>query len=122
MQYQVTIRFGILKNIENFYTRISALKKGDKVIIRSSRGVEIGEVVSQQQKINGETYTASIGEVLYKVTEEDKKKQQKIEEEIIPSELNFCKKKVKEHNLPMKIASAEHLFGSKKIIFYFLAK
>jgi cell fate regulator YaaT (PSP1 superfamily) len=122
MQHQVTIRYGILRNIENVYTPTPALRKGDKVVIRSSRGVELGEVVSQPQEIDDKAVVQNMGEVLYKVTEEDKKKQKEIEEEIIPSEFSLCQKKIKEHNLPMKLASVEHLFGSKKIIFYFLAK
>ncbi|MFQ5712450.1 MAG: stage 0 sporulation family protein [Candidatus Scalinduaceae bacterium] len=122
MQHQVTIRYGILRNIENVYTPTPTLRKGDKVVIRSSRGVELGEVVSQPQEIDDKTVVQNMGEVLYKVTEEDKKKQKEIEEEIIPSEFSLCQKKIKEHNLPMKLASVEHLFGSKKIIFYFLAK
>jgi cell fate regulator YaaT (PSP1 superfamily) len=116
------IRYGILKNIGNFTTRISALRKGDEVIIRTSRGIEFGEVVSLQQEKNGEAGSTNLGEVLSKVSEDDKKKQQEIEEELVPSEYRFCKKKIKEHNLPMKLAKVEHLFGSKKIIFYFLAK
>ncbi len=122
MQHQVTIRYGILRNIENVYTPTPSLKKGDKVVIRSPRGVELGEVVSQPQEIDDKAAMQNKGEVLYKVTEEDKKKQKEIEEETIPSEFRFCQKKIKEHSLPMKLASVEHLFGSKKIIFYFLAK
>ena len=50
MQHQVTIRYGILRNIEDVYTPTPALKKGDKVVIRSPRGVELGEVVSLPQR------------------------------------------------------------------------
>jgi cell fate regulator YaaT (PSP1 superfamily) len=122
MQHKVTIRYGILRNIENVYTPTTTLRKGDKVVIRSLRGVELGEVVSQPQEIDDKTNVPNMGEVLYKITEQDKKKQKEIEEELIPLEFSFCQKKIKEHNLPMKLASVEHLFGSKKIIFYFLAK
>jgi len=122
MSRQIIVRYGILKNTGNFNTSIPTLSKGDQVIIRTSRGLEVGEVVSQQQEKNSVSDTVSMGEVLSKATEEDKQKQRKIEEELVPSEFSFCKKKIKEHNLPMKLARVEHLFGSKKIIFYFLAK
>jgi cell fate regulator YaaT (PSP1 superfamily) len=39
-----------------------------------------------------------------------------------PKEFDFCKKKIQERNLPMKLASVEHLLGGSKIIFYFLAE
>ncbi len=122
MKYQVTIRYGILRNVEDAITQIPALKKGDKVIIRSSRGVEYGVAISQPREMNEEAVASEMGEVLHKITEEEEKKQKEIEEETAPSEFGYCQEKIKEHNLPMKLASVEHLFGSKKIIFYFLAK
>ncbi len=122
MRYQVTVRYGILKNVENVFTQVVDLRKGDKVVIRSIRGVEFGVVISQPLELNGETDISGMGEVLHKVTEDEEKQQNEIEEKTIPSEYSFCQEKIKEHNLPMKLASVEHLLGSRKIIFYFLAK
>lgn len=121
MKYQVNIRYGILKVIENVCTSISSLRAGDKVVIRTSRGIELGETVTKPQEVDNDVKTDK-GEVLCRVSEDDKKKQKKIEEESIPSEYSFCQNKIKEHKLPMKLASVEHLFGTKKIIFYFLSK
>ena len=122
MRYQVAIRYGILRNVENAFTQVSDLKKGDKVIIRSSRGVEFGVALSQSKELDDKVVVSDMGEVLHKITEDEEKKQIEIEEETIPSEYNYCQERIKEHKLPMKLASVEHLFGSKKIIFYFLAK
>ena len=122
MKYQVSVRYGILRNVENAFTQDADLRKGDKVVIRSIRGVEFGVAISPPLELNVETDISEMGEVLHKVTEEEEKKQVEIEKETIPSEYSFCQEKIKEHNLPMKLASVEHLFGSKKIIFYFLAK
>lgn len=63
----------------------------------------------------------NLGEVLRKATLDDREKQKKIIDEMIPVEFKFCQKKIREHKLLMKLASVEHLFGTKKIIFYFLA-
>ena len=122
MRYQVTVRYGILRNVENAFTQDADLRKGDKIVIRSVRGVEFGEVISPPLELNGDTDISGMGEVLHKVTEEEERKQEEIEEKTIPSEYSFCQEKIKEHDLPMKLASVEHLLGSKKIIFYFLAK
>ncbi len=122
MRYQVAVRYGVLKNVENTFTQNSDLRKGDKVVIRSFRGVEIGETISQPQELSDEAVVTDMGEVLHKATEEEEKKLEEIEKETIPAEYKFCQEKIKEHNLPMRLASVEHLFGSKKIIFYFLAK
>ena len=122
MRYQVTVRYGILRNVENAFTQDADLKKGDRIVIRSARGVEFGVAISQPLELDAETDISGMGEVLHKVTEDEEKKQEEIENKSIPSEYSFCQEKIKEHKLPMKLASVEHLLGSKKIIFYFLAK
>ncbi len=122
MRYKVTVRYGILRNVENAFTQDADLKKGDRIVIRSARGVEFGVAISQPLELDAETDISGMGEVLHKVTEDEEKKQEEIENKSIPSEYSFCQEKIKEHKLPMKLASVEHLLGSKKIIFYFLAK
>jgi len=41
MRYQVTVRYGILRNVENAFTQDADLEKGDKIVIRSARGVNL---------------------------------------------------------------------------------
>ena len=53
---------------------------------------------------------------------DDAKKLQSLQSVDQPKEFEFCKKKIQERNLPMKLASVEHLLGGSKIIFYFLAE
>ncbi len=121
MRHILTIRYGVLKNTSDFFAAFNSLRKGDQVIIRSSRGVEFGEVIDKVKEIDDAESIENLGEILRKATSDDKEKQKKIQDEMIPVEFKFCQKKIKEHKLLMKLASAEHLFGTKKIIFYFLA-
>ena len=100
---------------------MNSIKRGDEVIIRSSRGIEFGTVIAKVREIEDDASVEYLGEVLRKATPEDKEKQKKIDQETIPNESKFCQMKMKEHKLLMKLAYVEHLFGSKKIIFYFLA-
>ncbi|MCF6149853.1 MAG: hypothetical protein E3K37_14465 [Candidatus Kuenenia sp.] len=121
MQQILTIRYGVLKNTADFFAPMNSIKKGDDVIIRSNRGIEFGTVVAKVREIEDDAPVENLGEVLRKATPEDKEKQKKIDTEFIPNESKFCQMKIKEHKLLMKLAYVEHLFGSKKIIFYFLA-
>ncbi|MBI2470536.1 MAG: hypothetical protein HYV59_04760 [Planctomycetes bacterium] len=121
MRHILTIRYGVLKNTSDFFAAFNSLKKGDPVIIRSNRGVEFGEVITKVKEIGDTDPIENLGEVLRKATPDDKEKQKKILDEMIPVEFKFCQKRIKEHKLLMKLASVEHLFGTKKIIFYFLA-
>lgn len=61
------------------------------------------------------------GKVLRKATSEDVVKMAEIRCKGCQTESAYCKKKIRELNLPMKLVHVEHLFGGEKIIFYFLA-
>src|SRR3990167_7516277 len=108
MRYQVTIRYGILRNVENAFTQIPALKKGDKVVIRSFRGVEFGVAISQPQELDDEAVVSNMAEVLHKITEEEEEKQKEIEEEIIPSDKNSVKEKKKNTICPINLPPVEN--------------
>ena len=95
MRYQVTVRYGILRNVENAFTQDAELRKGDKVVIRSARGVEFGVAISQPQELNVGADVSGMGEVLHQITEEEERKQEEIEKETIPSEYSFCQEKIK---------------------------
>lgn len=121
MKQILTVRYGVLKNTADFIAPFNSLKKGDQVIIRSNRGIEFGEVVMHVKEIDDNSPVENLGEVLRKATPDDKEKMGKIDNEMVPVEFKFCQKKIKEHKLLMKLASVEHLYGTKKIIFYYLA-
>lgn len=121
MKQILTIRYGVLKNTADFFATFNSLKKGDQVVIRSNRGIEFGEVVMKVKEIDDDSSVENLGEILRKATPDDKKNLGKIDNEMVPLEFKFCQKKIKEHKLLMKLASVEHLYGTKKIIFYYLA-
>ncbi len=122
VHYQVNVRFGALRNVSSFKTTLAHLKNSDGVVIRSIRGVEAGEVISKPVAVEDDSAGQVNDEIIRKLTDNDKDELRKIEEESIPKAHKFCQKKIKEHGLQMKLASVEHLFGSKKMIFYFLAE
>jgi len=98
------------------------LKLGDQVVVRTDRGVEAGSVVSMSGQMTAQEAEAiAKGEVLRKASAKDLERLREIEEELIPKERKFCEQKIKDHQLPMKLADVEHLLGGNKIIFYFLA-
>ena len=107
--------------VAKFWAKFAGLRMSDRVVVRTDRGVEVGSVLSIPREEEAEGSSSGKGEVLRKVTAKDLERVREIEEEIIPKERKFCEQKIKEHNLPMKLADVEHLFGGTKVIFYFLA-
>ena len=117
------VRYGAMSNISTFSAdKIQGnLKMGEKVVIKTDRGKEIGEVISKLDEAKAARSGDGNFKVLRRATPEDLQKLKEIEEEKVEEEFKFCQKKIKEHELAMKLADVEHLFGGDKIIFYFLS-
>ncbi|HUS59054.1 MAG TPA: regulatory iron-sulfur-containing complex subunit RicT [Planctomycetota bacterium] len=122
MSYLVSARFGAMRNISNFVSTTDELRLHDKVILRTDRGTELGEIISAPEYIMRGTDTSSYGEVLRRITKKDDEHYRNIEDNLIPTEVKFCEQIIRENKIPMKLATVEHLFGGEKVIFYFLAE
>ena len=122
MDYHVIACYGAMRHIGLFRTDIEVLRKGEQCILRTARGVEIGEAIEKTHEAEPEEQNSTVGQVLRRATPRDLERVREIEEDIAPQEQQFCVQKIGEHELPMKVASVEHLFGGDKIIFYFLAE
>ncbi len=113
--------YGAMRHIGVFRSEVTDLHRGDKCILRTERGVELGEVVCRSEPGPDGQEEAPVGQILRRATPRDISRAEEIEESFAPQERKFCEAKIREHNLPMKLVSVEHLFGGDKIIFYFLA-
>lgn len=120
MLYKVTGRYGSMGLVGIFLTELSGLKRSDKVVLKTERGSEVGEVMRPlENAVEGET---ADGEVLRVLTSEDEKELERIAREAVPKQMAFCRDRIKALDLPMKLVDAEHLLGGEKVIFYFLAE
>ena len=122
MPYIVVIRYGAMRNIGQFKCEIDDLKQGQRCIVRTERGTEIGEMVAQPAQIRGEASEDGLGQVMRRANREDLQREHEIETVEKPKEFKFCEKKVSELELPMKLIDVEHLFGGERIVFYFRAE
>ena len=122
MKYRAIVRYGAMHHVGNFRAEFSGLRARERCVVRTDRGVEIGTILSSVEPYEGDEAEKDMaGEVLRRVTAEDSKKLDEIHEVEEPKEFEFCKRRIQERDLPMNLASVEHLFGATKIIFYFLA-
>ncbi|MDI6821870.1 MAG: stage 0 sporulation family protein [Actinomycetota bacterium] len=104
-----------------FNPRRLDLKVGDNVIVKTSRGLEFGEVVMLPQDIPEDELTAPLKKVIRKATQEDRtqvEKNRAKEKEAFET----CEEKIKEHGLPMKLVDVEYVFDKSRIVFYFTAE
>jgi len=121
LSYHVTVRYGGMGNREVFTSRVEDLKGDEQVIVRTQRGVEHARTLTAVEECDEESMPQTAGEVLRRTNETDARKIERIEETLQPEEMSCCQEMIARHKLPMKLVSAEHLFGGNKIIFYFRA-
>ena len=91
---------------------------GDKVIVETSRGVELGTVKVANKIVSSAEIVSPLKPVTRHVTEVDLAHYEKnlaAEAEAIA----ICEKKVETHGLGMKLVGAEYTFDNSKLIFYF---
>jgi len=97
------------------------IKHGDHVVVETARGVEIGVTRNGLIEISEKDFERSIKPVLRIATKEDMDK----EKENLGrcgDAIRFCKQKIEEYGLQMKLIDAEFTFDDSKLIFYFTAE
>ncbi len=93
---------------------------GEFVVVETTRGIELGEVVTGAREVADEALVAPLKNVIRKATEADLAVQAK--NEVREKEaFEICVQKIEQHKLEMKLVSVEYTFDDSKIIFYFTA-
>ena len=90
------------------------------VIVETARGVECGEVIIENRKVDEEKVLYPLKPVIRKATEDDLKVVEKNREKE-SSAFAICEEKIAKHNLDMKLVDVEYTFDGGKILFYFTA-
>lgn len=93
---------------------------GDKVIVETARGVEIGSVVTGVQEVDDGKIVQPLKPVIRIATQEDRRKEAKNREREKEA-FAICLEKIRKHGLDMKLIDAEYTFDNNKVLFYFTA-
>ena len=96
------------------------IKKGDNVIVETSRGIEYGNVVSGRRALAPNELNKPLKGVLRIANEEDnaRRASNKLKEK---EAFAVCQEKIEKHGLQMKLVEVEYTFDGSKILFYFTA-
>ena len=116
----ISVRFKDTGKAYYFAPNGLQLKKGDFVVVETSRGIECGKVVDGNKAVDDEELSSPLKPALRKATprdlqilEENKKKELEAYE--------TCLRKIEEHKLEMSLSDVEFAFDGTKVIFYFTA-
>ncbi len=116
----VSVRYGLMAVTENFSAESDEFRQGDEVIVKTARGIDVGEAMTRA-RAKAECDECQ-GELLRVANEADHSILGHIRDSKEPEEFSTCQECIKERDLPMRLVGVEHLFSGDKIIFYFLAE
>ena len=96
------------------------VEKGDEVIIDTAKGPEYGFCSEGNHPVSPDKVVPPLRPVIRVATEQDKKirAEYKAKEQ---TAFDTCQEKILDHQLDMKLVSAEYSFDGSKILFYFTA-
>ncbi|MDR2519841.1 MAG: stage 0 sporulation family protein [Eubacteriaceae bacterium] len=120
MQKIVGVRFKPAGKIYNFDPLAIFLKRDDKVIVETARGLEYGYVAVKVHYAEESEIKYPIKPVVRKATARDDKLHETNLQKA-PEAMEICKRQVLKRGLGMKIINAEYTFDSTKVIFTFTA-
>ena len=120
MKTIVGVRFRKPGKVYFFDPGYIQLNLKDKVVVETSMGEDLGEVVINKREIPDDKFTTELKKVVRLATNKDLKKleENKAKEK---KALQTCKEKIKKHKLEMNLVDVEYKFDNSKIIFYFTA-
>jgi len=122
-RFKCLVNYGKMFNhgyFVSFFDR--GLKRGARVVVKTSRGTELGRIVVPPQPIPENENPVTDGRVLRAAVAEDIVRATHIEEHDEERDFEMCQRKIEEHNLDMELVEVEHVLGGEKIIFYFMAE
>ncbi|MDD5135163.1 MAG: regulatory iron-sulfur-containing complex subunit RicT [Phycisphaerae bacterium] len=137
---KMLVRYGKFGTVGWFaHNETSMPKSHSKVMIKTERGLEIGEVVgrfcykagafkkSEEAVIDyydqgvEECPVTTGGRFVRYATDQDLAEERHINSNA-KGELKKCMELIRDMNLPMKLVDIEHIFGGERIIFYFTSE
>ena len=93
-------------------------KKGDNVIVKTSRGTEFGTVASENKTVFGKDIVQPLRDVERAATDEDVQRNES-NKQLEKNAFTQCVAAIARHNLSMKLIEAEYTFDNSKLLFYF---
>lgn len=93
------------------------IKIGDYVVCELDKGLCLGVILTEPF----DTEKEGLKKITRKATDEEVSEYFSLKEKEQHA-LDFCKQRIKEMALPMKLLCAEYLFGGTKLLFYFVSE
>ncbi|MGN1398868.1 MAG: stage 0 sporulation family protein [Erysipelotrichaceae bacterium] len=117
----VSVKFRGTKKAYSFGTDDETLKYGDKVVVETIRGIELGELISELRDPSSFTLQTPLKPILRKATDQDLQQNENNLAETA-SLLQRCQSCIDELALDMNLISAEYTLDRTKVIFSYVSE
>ncbi len=107
--------------VYEFYTGNFVLNEGDRVIVETRKGPELGTVCSRPRIRDASMPSRPIKEIFRLATPEDIEQKEK-NERIEAYALEFCRELIEREELPMNLIAVELTFDRKRLTFLYTAR
>ncbi|MBQ3149760.1 MAG: stage 0 sporulation family protein [Clostridia bacterium] len=116
----IGIRFKEVGKVYYFDPCGISFLQGEHAIVETARGVECGEIATENKDVSDEEIVHPLKPVIRKATEADLRtvENNKVKE---AEAFKICEQKIEKHKLEMKLVDVEYTFDGGKILFYFTA-
>jgi cell fate regulator YaaT (PSP1 superfamily) len=117
------VRSGAMRKLGVYTTsRGEEFRRGAKVIARTDRGLEAGEVLCEATDASvAQIQDPGRGQILREMSAEDQNEIFRLRAQE-RGEFEKCSQYVQQLNLPMELVDVEHIFGGERIVVYYLAE
>ena len=116
----IGVRFRKTGKLNYFESATFEIKRGDHVIVKTSKGSEYGMVEIADYEPSGIKPSTSCHIIRIATKEDDKKHEDNLDREIKATQI--CQNRIEKHGLHMKLIDTELTFDCSKIIFYFTSE
>ncbi len=117
------VRHGVMRNLGVFSTRGGeTYARSMPVIVRTSRGLEVGEVLCEAtDHVVASMTEPTGGQILREQNEEDARELRRLAEQE-EREFELCRSQIAALALQMKLIDVERLYGGERVVVYYLAE
>lgn len=100
---------------------LNDLKKNDYVVVETSRGTELGQVVLPPRQVDDSKIVGKLKPILHLATTADLLETQRARQQEAQA-MKRCREEVSRFELPMKIVDAEHKHDGSRLTFFFTSE
>ena len=123
MEARYVVRYATTRMVGEFGSKCrDELLRGTRVIARTDRGLEVGEVLCEAtDHVVANMTDPKNGQILHEQSDEDVRELRRLFEQQ-QREHELCRSRIAELSLDMQLVDVERLYGGERVVVYYLAE